>query len=296
MDFGLFEGKLKTMKNHQIIVAGLACLISYSASAQERPSSSAEQQKPDQRPVSSNGWTFTIGGGALLSPNYLGDDAYNLSVVPYIRVTKGERFTASVQEGLKYAAFKGENFRAGPRVSLEFGREEDGGSPFRIAGDRTNDLLGLGDVDPSLSLGGFAELDIGNLTASANLEQAVTGHKGLTGGIAVNYKGIIRRNGPPIIYTLGPRLDFADDKYQNAYFGVNVPQSTASGLAEFNAAGGVASYGASLAVIFPVTDNVATTFIGNYTRLLGDAASSPLVKERGSRDQGFIGLVTTYSF
>jgi len=284
------------MKKHQIVVASFACIISYSASAQERPSSSAEQQRPDQRPITSNGWTLALGGGALLSPNYLGDDAYSLSVVPYIRVTKGDRFTASVQEGLKYVAFKGEDFRAGPRVSLGFGRQEDGGSTFRIAGNRTNDLLGLGDIDPSLSFGGFAELDIGKLTASANLEKAVTGHKGLTGGIAVNYKGIIRRKGPPIIYSLGPKLDFADDKYQTAYFGINTPQSIASGLTEYNASGGVVSYGASMTVIFPITDDVATTFISSYTRLVGDAARSPLVQERGSKNQGFVGLVTTFSF
>lgn len=284
------------MKIHQIVAAGIACFISYSASAQERPSSSAEQQRPDQHPVPSNGWTLALGGGALLSPNYLGDDAYSLSVVPYIRVTKGDRFTASVQEGLKYVAVKRDNFRAGPRVSIEFGRQEDGGSTFRVAGNRTNDLLGLGDIDPSLSLGGFAELDIGKLTASANFEQAVTGHKGLTGGIAVNYKDIIRRKGPPIIYSLGPKLNFGDDKYQSAYFGINAPQSIASGLTEFEASGGIISYGASMTVIFPITDNVATTFIGSYTRLSGDAARSPLVKDRGSKNQGFVGLVTTYSF
>jgi len=291
------------MKSHQILVAGLACFISHTASAQERPSSSPGQEvssdnreRPAGRPESSTGWTIAVGGGVLLSPNYLGGDDYSLSVVPYIRVTSGDRFTASVQEGLKYVAVKGDNFRAGPRVSLEFGRQEDGGSTFKVAGNRTNDLLGLGDIDPSLSLGGFAELDVGKLTASANLEQAVTGHKGLTGGIAVNYKSIIRHKGSPIIYSLGPKLNFGDDSYQNAYFSINVPQSIASGLTEYNASGGVVSYGAAMTVILPITEKVATTVIGSYTRLVGDAARSPLVQERGSRNQGFVGLVATYSF
>ncbi|MDA7787756.1 MipA/OmpV family protein [Sphingomonadaceae bacterium] len=232
----------------------------------------------------------------MLSPNYLGDDAYSLAAVPYIRITNGERFVASVQEGVKFSAIDGNRFRAGPRASVEFSRQEDGGSTFRIAGERTSDLIGLGDIDTSLSFGGFAELDFGNFTASANLGQAVTGHEGLSGELAVNYSGTVRRRGPPIIYSLGPKLNFADDTYQNAFFGINAVQSGASGLSEFEASGGVVSYGASATVIVPLNDKIATTLIGSYSRLTGDAARSPLVEERGSNDQGFLGLVMTYSF
>lgn len=284
------------MRYLHIIIAGLACIISNPVSAQEKPNSYAPPNGAGQRPPPATGWTIAIGGGALLSPNYLGDDAYSLSAVPYIRVTNGERFVVSVQEGVKYTAINGKRFRAGPRASVEFGRQEDGGGTFRIAGDSTSDLVGLGDIDASFSLGGFAELDVADLTLSANLGKAVTGHKGLTGELAVNYNGRIRRKGPPIIYSLGPRVNFADDKYQNAYFGINAAQSTASGLSEFKASGGLVSYGAGMTVIVPITDNFATTVIGSYTRLTGDAARSPLVKERGSKDQGFFGLVMTYSF
>lgn len=284
------------MRYLQIVIAGLACLVSNSVSAQEKSSSYAPLKGAEQRPAPASGWTIAIGGGALLSPNYLGDDAYSLAAVPYIRVTNGERFVASIQEGVKYSIINGKRFRAGPRASVEFGRQEDGGGAFRIAGERTSDLVGLGDIDTSLSIGGFAELDFGNFTASANLGKAVTGHKGLSGEITVNYNGRIRREGPPIIYTFGPRINFADDKYQNRLFGINPTQSNASGLTEFQASGGVVSYGAAMTVIVPITDNVATTLIGSYTRLTGDAARSPLVRERGSRDQGFLGLVMTYSF
>ncbi len=275
------------MKIRQFTLAGLACIFSFPAFAQEWPG---------ERPAPSDGWEFSLGGGLLFSPNYLGDDDYILSAVPYIRIKKGDRFVASIEEGVKYAAISGDNFRLGPRVSLEFPRDEDGSAPFRVAGERTNDLLGLGDVNASVSLGGFAEVDIGDFTASANLGKAVTGHDGLTGDVALNYKGRIQRNGPPIIYALGPRFNFANDQYHEALFGVTAVQSAASGLPEFEASGGGVSYGAGVSVIVPVTDNVSTTFIGSYDRLMGDAARSPLVTERGSRDQGFVGLVASYTF
>ncbi len=197
------------------------------------PVTAVGQGRPAQGPAQSDGLSINIGAGALLSPNYLGDDTYSLSAVPYIRVTHSDLFFASVQEGVGYNLIKQENFRAGPLMRLEFGRDEDGSRAFRIAGGGTDDLRGLGDIDTSFSLGGFAEIDLGDVTASIKLGQAVSGHDGLTGDIGLSYKGTVSGNGPPIIYSMGPRIIFGDDKYVSAQFGVNAAQSQASGLASF---------------------------------------------------------------
>jgi outer membrane protein len=275
------------MKKNLLVTSLILCAFPVTAAGQERP---------EQRPKQSEGWTVNVGAGALLSPNYLGDDAYSLSAVPYFRVTHSDRFFASVQEGAGYSLIKQENFRAGPLLRLEFGRDEDGTGTFRIVGDRTDDLLGLGDIDTSVSLGGFAEIDFGDFTASAKLGKAVSGHEGLTGDIGVSYKGIFRGNGPPIIYSFGPRINFGDDNYMSAQFGVTTAQSQASGLTPFEASGGVVSYGVSGTAIMPVTDVFSVTLIANYSRLTADAGDSSLVTERGSRDQAFSGLVTSFKF
>lgn len=243
-----------------------------------------------------NGWQVSVGAGALLSPKYLGSDEYNLSLVPSVRVSKGERFFASVEEGVGYAVIDTRSFRAGPLARIAFGRDEDGSGTFRIAGGGTDDLVGLGDIDTSIELGGFAEFDFGKLTASARAGQAVSGHDGLVGQIGLRYKGRLLFNGPPIIYNFGPQIDFGDSDYTNAYFGVNAAQSLASGLPTYVANGGVISYGVSGTAIIPLTDNIATTFIASYNRLAGDAAGAPLVRERGSRDQAFIGTIVSYKF
>jgi len=153
------------MKINPITIAILLWLMPLKATAQE-------MLEPKSTP---DGWAVSIGAGAILSPNYFGDDAYSVSVVPSVRVTHGERLFASVQEGVGYNLVNTKTFRAGPRASLNFGRDEDGSGAFRIAGDRTDDLRGLGDIDTSFSLGGFAELDFGNVTASTNIGQAIGG-------------------------------------------------------------------------------------------------------------------------
>lgn len=45
-----------------------------------------------------------------------------------------------------------------------------------------------------------------------------------------------------------------------------------------------------------VTDKITTSAFAEYSRLLGPAAQSILVRERGSRDQLTIGLSATYRF
>jgi outer membrane protein len=56
------------------------------------------------------------------------------------------------------------------------------------------------------------------------------------------------------------------------------------------------SYGVSGALILPLTDHVSTFVFGGYDRLAGDAAKSSLVEDRGSPNQGTLGLFLSYEF
>ncbi len=267
----------------------LTIVVSGFAEAQNRPGPPGS--KPD-------GWSFYVGGGMLYAPSYLGDNDYQLSAVPYIRVTKGDRFFASVQEGVGYSLINNENFRAGPLAQLEFGRDENGSSPFRISGERTKDLIGLGDIDTSVSIGGFAEYDFGNFELKVTAGHALGGHDGAKAEISFEYDKRVMTGGPPLFITLGPNVVWADNKFLDANFGVSAAQALASGLAENNPSSGIYSYGASGNILLPVSrkGNAALVLIGSYDRLTGDAADAPLVTGRGSRDQFFTGLAFARKF
>jgi len=258
--------------------------ISGNAFAQERPTQ--------------EGWRVTVGAGALYAPAYEGDDTYRLSVLPNVQVAYGERFFASVQDGVGYRLVNEPSFRAGPIARLKFARAEDGDQPFAITGEDSDDLRGLGDVDASAELGGFIEYDIGALTLSLEARQAISGHDGFVADLGARWSGRAQILGQDVIWSAGPRLRFVDDTYNAAYFGVTPTQAGASGLAVYQAGGGLYSYGLSTSLIFPLTRDGrwAGVLVGGYDQLEGDAAASPLVEQRGNASQASVGVFVSRQF
>ncbi len=273
--------------------AARACLFALAAGV--ALVSPAAAQSPEAQVGQPDGWSLAVGGGFLVSPTYLGDDDMATSALPYIRVTRGDRFFASVQEGLGYRLIDGDGWRAGPVVTIEFGRdEEEGGNPFRIAGDDTTDLLGLGDIDTSFGVGGFVERDMGPLTASLRVRQATGGHEGLVGEAGVQYRARLGQGRAPTFVSVGPRVNFADETYHEAYFGVDAVQSLASGLAPYEAGSGLVSYGVGASVIRPITRQVTFVGVVGVDALASEVADAPLVDQRGSDTQTSIGAFLTY--
>lgn len=256
----------------------------------------AYAQQPDSAPSRSEGWSISAGGGIIMSPLYPGDDAYGVSLVPSIRLSYEDRFFASVEGGMGYAIIKDDKFEFGPIAQVEFGRNSDGQGPFQIAGADTNDLNGFEDIDTSVSLGGFAIYSAGSMELSVKASKAMSGHKGAKAELTLAYKTKVRGFGPPIILSAGPNVKFADSDYINALFGVTSTQAASTGLATFNGSSGIYAYGASGTAIMPLTKKVSMTGLISYDQLTSDAASSPLVKERGSRNQFFAGVITSYKF
>lgn len=244
-----------------------------------------------------DGWTATAGAGAIYAPAYQGSDDYQLSLVPDVSVKYREDFEASVHKGVRYNLVNYNGLRAGPIARYDFGRDEDGDSMFRVGGDETNDLRGLGDVDGAPELGGFIEYDLlPFLEAKAELRQAIGGHEGLVGDLGVNYKTQIGGFDRPVYFSAGPRMRVASEDYTESYFGIDAGQSARSGLAAYTPEGGVVSYGVGSSLTVPVTEKVRTTVFAGYDRLGDEAADSPLVEQRGSANQGMAGITIGYSF
>ncbi|MHA7873072.1 MAG: MipA/OmpV family protein, partial [Hyphococcus sp.] len=65
-------------------------------------------------PPQPEGLNIAVGGGLLFAPTYVGDDDYQLSTLPNIQIRYGNRFFASVQDGLGYNVVNTPNWRAGP--------------------------------------------------------------------------------------------------------------------------------------------------------------------------------------
>lgn len=269
---------------------GLICIIS--ACAYLAPMAEAIAQTTQQH----DGWQVSIGAGTLLAPSYLGDDDYQLRVMPNIHIKYGDRFFASIHEGIGINVLSTEKFRVGPIARVAFARNEDGDQPFIISGNDTSDLIGLGDVNTTVELGGFAQVDFGPLTISAEARHGANGHAGFVADFGVRTNGRLMLGDQPVLYSMGPRARLVGDDYNSAYFSVDDTQSTASGLPTFDARGGLQSYGFGGAAIFPISRDAPWAFVFNagYDRITGDAGDAPLISVRGSRNQAKVGLSLIY--
>lgn len=251
---------------------------------------------PAQPPGPKYDWKISLSAGAVYVPAFTGSKDYQAIAFPSIKIEYKDLFFASLFDGVGYNAINNDKWRAGPIVKFAMGRTEDDDNPFRIAGKKTNALRGLGDVDFTLELGGFVEYNFEPFSYSLELRQGVGGHKGFVGETGLNYMGFTKQLGKPIMYAFGPRLTFADSNYNDANFGINQTQSANSGLARYSAGFGLVSYGISGFAAMQLSESVSLGVFCGYDRLGSEAADSPLIKERGDKNQFMGGVRISYEF
>jgi outer membrane protein len=237
-------------------------------------------------PSPSGLWTVTVGVDGELMPDFEGAKAYMLSPVPIFSVRRAgtpDRFR-SPRDGASLTLVEFDGFHAGPVGRLR---------PARNAADNSA-LTGLGDVNMALELGGFAEyFPVDWLRARVEVRQGFGGHHGVVADLSADViVPLVER----LVWSAGPRFTLEDTRATAPYFGINAAQAMASGLAMFDAKGGAHSVGAGTQVRYQINPQWEAHSYVEYDRLLGSAAASPLVAQRGSPNQLTVGLGASYSF
>lgn len=264
------------------------CAVSVGLTAIAGSSALAQLPNPE-------GWSVSVGVGEVLSPTYLGDDAYQVSLLPNVRLTYGNKLSVGIQ-GIQYTAIERNGWKAGPVGRIGFGRDEDGSNPFAISGAETRDLDGLSTIDPSFEYGGFVSYTRGRLTTNVELRKGTGGHEGLLADVSLRFQDYFFLRDKPVIYAFGPSLSYAGDDFNSTFFDIDTEASAASGLSVFDADGGINSYGFDALLARQLTDKISVVIFTSYNELQGDVADSSLVVERGSRDQGTFGIFYSYRF
>jgi MipA family protein len=231
-------------------------------------------------------WTVTIGVEGRFEPDFQGADRNVWRPFPLFdlrRVGTPERFHAP-RDGAGIAIYEAGTFQVGPVGLLRSPRLE------------RNDpaLQGLGKVDWALEAGGFAEYWAAPwLRFRAEVRQGLTGHHGVASDVMID--GVFAVT-PQFTLSGGPRASFASTAATSPYFSIDPVQSVASGLPTFDAKGGAHSLGLGGQARYRWVPQWATHAFVEYERLQGDAASSPLVTQRGDANQFTFGLGVTRSF
>jgi outer membrane scaffolding protein for murein synthesis (MipA/OmpV family) len=240
-------------------------------------------------------WTVSFGLGSIYTPAFSGSKDYVLSAVPDLRIKYKESFFASIPEGIGYnlvTRSKSENgLKFGPLVKIKFSRGEDNDNPFSIIG-KSDALKGMGEIGTAYEPGIFIDYKFNVLQCRFELRRGFGGHDGLVSNIRLNYA----KNFGPLIFGIGPRLTWADNKYNQTYYGINHLQSLKTGLEEYSPRSGIVSYGIGTFMVMPITKKIVTNGFIGYEKMGEPATHSPLIRERGSGNQFSAGIGFVYNF
>ena len=265
-------------------VVTLAASLPAAAADMPAPAATARTSYLTSAPASE--WTVTIGIEGRVLPKFEGASASMLRPFPILRVRKAnepDQFR-SARDGLSFAIVDAGAFKLGPVAKLRFGRKESD----------DNNLRGLGDVNWTLEAGAFAELWPSDwLRTRVEVRQGFGGHHGVVADLMLD--GIYKAT-PQLTLSAGPRLTVGTAASTSPYFSITAAQAALSGLPVYDARGGVRSYGAGTQATYAFNRQWSGEVFLEYERLAGDAANSPLVVQRGSRDQLQVSMGVTYSF
>jgi outer membrane scaffolding protein for murein synthesis (MipA/OmpV family) len=221
------------------------------------------------------GWQTQLGVGAIVNPEYVGSDEYQFIPIPYFEFRyldeRGTLLFANVPQGIGGYFYRR---READGRSLNIGAAIAPG--FNVRGD---ELPGLEEVDPAIEARLLVEGNTLRWGFQATLAQDVgSGHEGAYLDLSFSRRGRIGRRGG--FWALGPALRVGDDDYQSTLFGVRPGEAAASGFPAYEAEASLERLGLQGIVSVPVGDGPwRWTAIARGSRLLGDAADSPIVAE-----------------
>ena len=237
-----------------------------------------------------SGLKLQAGGFVGVAPEFEGSKDYRILGAPFIAPAgDGIMDSGTIQirsiDDIRLRVINFSGFEAGPLAGWRFDRNEDDS-------DR---LLGLGDVDGGLVVGGYAAYHLGPLMPFVSYHREVSGDDD-TGGVlrfGTEAKSIL---GPGFSVTAKAGASYADDDYMDAYFSVTPVQSasSAAGFSVFSAQSGIKDVYFGLSGDIPIAPDWSFKWSGTYARLLGDAADSPIV-ETENQFSGGVGLTYTFN-
>lgn len=235
-----------------------------------------------------SGYVVTLGAGAEFGPRFPGAKRYGFSPVPSFDIRKAgepESFSAP-NDGLDYALIDTSQFAIGPVANIRWGRTR---------ADMPNAMRGIGTTPTVAELGAFTDFWLAPDTLRTRVE--LRHGLGANDGLVADFSADLVRQFGAVRVSGGPRLTAASAGVNDRSFGVSAADALGNGsVPPFRADGGVQSVGLNLATKRDLTADTAITAYGQYDRLVGDAARSPITKRFGSPGQFTVGIGVQHAF
>jgi outer membrane protein len=279
-----------TMLSAAVLVGVLVCILvpflctqTYAAGGVGGLAPSGEVYEEYQ--PQAKGTQVAVGLGIGAAPDYEGSDDYRAVPWLFARVNwESGRYLYFEGAALKANLVSSPTWRLGPVVRFI-------GARAHVEDKKVDDLK---NVDAAAMVGGFAGFDVDRCTAFIQVVQDVSGsNDGLVATLGVGYTVPIDDR---TIVALTGAIDYANGEYMSTYFGIDAADSARSGLKTYNADAGIKDVGVGVLLQYYPWDHVGFRAAAKYTRLMGDAADSPVVDDRGDENQLLGGVMVTYRF
>ncbi|MBR46132.1 MAG: hypothetical protein CMM31_06585 [Rhodospirillaceae bacterium] len=259
------------------------------------PSPGEAGYKQRQRDGILSEFDVSLGLGPALRPSYEGDEDYEVAPFPDIHVSWRDRiffdwrgsFGEHLRRGFGVKLFNSRKFSAGPYLTYDFGREESDSPRFQ----------GLGNVDSVFEAGLYGEWYSEQFRFSIDYKQSISGEDGHNGSLLTIAAGYGGRVNDQLGVSISGWATYASENYMTAYFGVNQVQAAASPniAVPFTPSTGFKDIAGDITFRFDWDGNWHSLFVGQWKRLIGDAAASPVMVP-DSENQLFLGSTIGYKF
>jgi len=227
------------------------------------------------------GTPWQVGGFVFVTPKFEGAKSYDVLGFPFIAPAgfgQGGGSTIDIRgaDDIRFRLIESNGFEAGPLAGWRFGRDQDDAAR----------LAGLGDIDGGLVVGAYAGYRVGPWFLSASYHHQVTGDDD-TGGLLRLAIDHTWRLAPGAKLVTSVATAYASSDYMHTYFGVSAAQSAASlaGLPQFDPSAGFKDVSVGATATIELDPRWTLYLTGRYSRLIGDAADSPVIET----ENGFFG-------
>lgn len=231
-----------------------------------------------QAAYAGDGDHFKLGVGAAVEPRYVGSDEYHVQPAPILDYRYG-RFYAKSGKGVGFSIIDTPSLTVGAGVSW-------------MSGYRSEDVPdGIGKLSDALGGRLSVSTHLADVELALSVTQAITkSERGLLANVRLSYPYAIT-DSLKLIPSVA--VNWANAKYMDSYYGISADQSARSGLAQYSPSAGIRDVSVRLAVSYDINKRWSVVGAVGASRLLGDAADSPLVK-RESQFQGVVGIAYTF--
>lgn len=230
--------------------------------------------------------------GAGYGPDYIGAGEGGVMPAAFAHFGLGEgRFVELVGTALTTNFFADPHWQIGPALNYRLGRR-DAGDPAVKAVHEVDDAwevglsLGWRVQDPANSRNSFrVGLDV--------LQDVSSAHGGFVADLTAVYRQEVMGR---LDLGILAGVTYASGDYMDEYFGVSANDSVASGLAQFSANGGIRDLRLMPLAVLHFDEHWQLGASAGWQRLIGDAADSPIVRDRGDENQFFASMTMAYTW